>query len=238
MQSIVANLTPALACQDHTTSPSASASLVWRHQYVHRIPRPTLVTIAKRPFSGRGTRRNATDLGQPAMAHGCGRLARRANRASRPCVFCPSGKFNLTASLRARAKRLSVALVPGRGLGVAIYGRPNLPLCAPLQPASPVLVAVYVEVGATVRADIAMAVMLGLRLTDVVFGRERERLRRCRNGGAASDCAFAVANGVGTGTEPASFANRPIQPSRSNPPQPRGRRAPTRSAASANRLSR
>src|SRR6516162_7472953 len=45
-----ANLTPALACQDHTTSPSASASLVWRHQYVHRIPRPTLVTIAKRPF--------------------------------------------------------------------------------------------------------------------------------------------------------------------------------------------
>ena len=58
-----ANLTPALACQDHTTSPSASASLVWRHQYVHRIPRPTLVTIAKRPFSGRGTRRNATDLG-------------------------------------------------------------------------------------------------------------------------------------------------------------------------------
>ena len=94
-KSIVANLTPALACQDHTTSPSASASLVWRHQYVHRIPRPTLVTIAKRPFSGRGTRRNATDLGQPAMAHGCGRLARRANRASRPCVFCPSCKLRL-----------------------------------------------------------------------------------------------------------------------------------------------
>ena len=119
-------------------------------------------------------------------------------------------------------------------IGVAICGGPNLPLCAPLQPASPVLAVIC----ATVRADIAMAVMLGLRLTDVVLGRERERLRRCRNGGAASDCAFAVANGVGTGTEPASFANRPIQPSRSNPPQPRGRRAPARSAASANRLSR
>ena len=59
---------------------------------------------------------------------------------------------------------------------------PNLPVCAPLQPASPVLVAVYVEVGATVRADIAMAVMLLVRLSDVVFGRERKRLRRRRNG--------------------------------------------------------
>jgi len=67
-------------------------------------------------------------------------------------------------------------------IGVAIYGGPNLPLCAPLQPASPVLAVIYGEVGATVRADIAMAVMLGLRLTDVVLGRERERLRRCRNG--------------------------------------------------------
>ena len=41
---------------------------------------------------------------------------------------------------------------------------------------------IYGEVGATVRADIAMAVMLGLRLSDVVFGRERKRLRRRRNG--------------------------------------------------------
>jgi hypothetical protein len=37
---------------------------------------------------------------------------------------------------------------------------PNLPLCTPLQPASPVLALIYGEVGATVRADIAMAVML------------------------------------------------------------------------------
>ena len=59
---------------------------------------------------------------------------------------------------------------------------PNLALCEPLQPASPVLVAVYGEVGAAVRADIAMAVMLFLRLSDVVFGRERKRLGRRRNG--------------------------------------------------------
>src|SRR5262249_18557599 len=55
MQSIVANLAPAKGRQDHTTSPSASTSLVWRHRRVHRIPRPTLVTIAKRPSRGRGT---------------------------------------------------------------------------------------------------------------------------------------------------------------------------------------
>jgi len=34
------------------------------------------------------------------------------------------------------------------------------------------------EVGSTVTADVAMAVMLGLRLPDVVLGREREPLRR------------------------------------------------------------
>ena len=82
-----------------------------------------------------------------------------------------------------RAGRVARCAASGEhGLGVAIYGRPNLPLCAPLQPASPVLVAVYVEVGATVRADIAMAVMLLVRLSDVVFRRQRKRLRRRRNG--------------------------------------------------------
>src|SRR6266478_2689647 len=44
------NLTPASGRQDHTTSPSAS----WRSRQsaarVHRIPCPTSVTIAKRPF--------------------------------------------------------------------------------------------------------------------------------------------------------------------------------------------
>ena len=44
-----ANLTPASRRQDHTTSPSASARFVKRAARVHRIPRPTSVTIAKRP---------------------------------------------------------------------------------------------------------------------------------------------------------------------------------------------
>jgi hypothetical protein len=39
--------TRSLACK---MKKAQSTSLVWRHQYVHRIPRPTLVTIAKRPF--------------------------------------------------------------------------------------------------------------------------------------------------------------------------------------------
>src|SRR5690242_16877858 len=42
-------LTPASRRQDHTTSPSAPALLVWQHRRVHRIPRSTSVTIAIRP---------------------------------------------------------------------------------------------------------------------------------------------------------------------------------------------
>ena len=38
MQSIVANLTPALACQDHTTSPSARNITRQLMRCVHRIP--------------------------------------------------------------------------------------------------------------------------------------------------------------------------------------------------------
>ena len=49
----------------------------------------------------------------------------------------------------------------------------------PLQLAAPVLVMLFCEVGSTVRADVAMAVMLGLRLPDVVFSREWKLLRRC-----------------------------------------------------------
>jgi hypothetical protein len=48
-----ANLTPASGCQDHTTSPSASSAFVSRAISVHRIPRSTSVTIAKRPSVGR-----------------------------------------------------------------------------------------------------------------------------------------------------------------------------------------
>jgi len=75
-----ANLTPAPGRQDHTTSPSASASLV-RVAYrsltgnppCHRLPRPTLprpphpvptsVTIAKRPSVGRDGGGYRSDLG-------------------------------------------------------------------------------------------------------------------------------------------------------------------------------
>jgi hypothetical protein len=41
---LLKNLTPASGCQDHTTSPSASAPLVLRRHRVHRIPHPTFVT--------------------------------------------------------------------------------------------------------------------------------------------------------------------------------------------------
>ena len=47
--SIVTRLIPASKYQDHTTSPSAFSPLVCRREGVHRVPRPTSVTIAKRP---------------------------------------------------------------------------------------------------------------------------------------------------------------------------------------------
>jgi hypothetical protein len=47
------NLTPASGRQDHTTSPSTSCAFVLRAISVHRIPRSTSVTIAKRPSVGR-----------------------------------------------------------------------------------------------------------------------------------------------------------------------------------------
>src|SRR6266849_4285038 len=76
-----ANLTPASRRQDHTTSPSASASFVsapfdrsresrpaiTSHAQccrVHRIPFPTSVTIAKRPSVGRDGEGYRSDLGQ------------------------------------------------------------------------------------------------------------------------------------------------------------------------------
>src|SRR5271168_5469233 len=48
-RSLLKNLIPASGHQDHTTSPSASATLVSRSPRVHRSPHPTSVTIAKRP---------------------------------------------------------------------------------------------------------------------------------------------------------------------------------------------
>jgi hypothetical protein len=57
-----ANLAPAQGRQDHTISPSAIVSHVRRYDRVHRIPRPTLVTIAKRPSRGGGMRRHNHDF--------------------------------------------------------------------------------------------------------------------------------------------------------------------------------
>ena len=50
---------------------------------VHRIPRPTSVTIAIRPSSrARDGRKNASDLPDAASENLCGRLTRRANQGS------------------------------------------------------------------------------------------------------------------------------------------------------------
>jgi hypothetical protein len=62
--SVVANLTPASGRQDHTVLPYACRCFVLYTESVHRIPRPTSVTIAKRPSCGCGMRENATDLGK------------------------------------------------------------------------------------------------------------------------------------------------------------------------------
>jgi hypothetical protein len=51
-----ANLTPASRRQDHTILPSAISITRLTMRCVHRIPRPTLVTIAKRPSGGHGMR--------------------------------------------------------------------------------------------------------------------------------------------------------------------------------------
>src|ERR1700684_3551622 len=62
------NLTPASGRRDHTTSPSASAPLVLRCQGVHRIPRPTFVTIAKRPSYRARDGRNVRWTGRDSQA--------------------------------------------------------------------------------------------------------------------------------------------------------------------------
>jgi len=48
-----------------------------------------------------------------------------------------------------------------------------------LQLAAPVLMMLDGEVGSTVRADAAMAMMLRFRLSEIIFGREWKLLRRC-----------------------------------------------------------
>jgi hypothetical protein len=60
-----ANLTPASGCQDHTTSPSASAPFV-KGASTSTASRPASVTIAKRPFGGAGRGAYRPDLGRGA----------------------------------------------------------------------------------------------------------------------------------------------------------------------------
>ena len=60
-----ANLTPASGRQDHTALPSALVSSSFDTTRVHRIPRPTSVTTAKRPFvRARDSGAYRSDLGQ------------------------------------------------------------------------------------------------------------------------------------------------------------------------------
>ena len=62
-RTIPPNLTPASGRQDHTTSPSASASFVFEASSVHRIPHSTFVTIAKRPsYRARDAQTGSGDL--------------------------------------------------------------------------------------------------------------------------------------------------------------------------------
>src|SRR5947209_6461126 len=63
---LLADLTPASRRQNHTTSPSASAPFVKGTARVHRIPRSTSVTIAKRPSEEAGPNRYSADFTPPS----------------------------------------------------------------------------------------------------------------------------------------------------------------------------
>ena len=56
------NLASASGGQDHTTSPSVSASLVRRDRYVHRSPASRVVTIAIRPLHRGGMERDNHEI--------------------------------------------------------------------------------------------------------------------------------------------------------------------------------
>jgi hypothetical protein len=61
-----------------------AAPFVFQRTRVHRIPRPTFVTIAKRPSNrARDARRSASDLPDITSESVCDTMARRANHARR-----------------------------------------------------------------------------------------------------------------------------------------------------------
>ena len=97
MRSIIANLAPASERQDHTTSPSASATLVRRAIRVHRIPTSRIVTIGRNVPLHRGRMREsivvicpteqapmpATDWHDGQFAHDAhAEIARRASECT------------------------------------------------------------------------------------------------------------------------------------------------------------
>jgi len=80
-ESIVAGLTSASRCQDHTTSPSALRRVRRSRQSVHRLPRPTFCDDRETPLRrARDGRKSAFDLPDVTSKNACGTLARRANQ--------------------------------------------------------------------------------------------------------------------------------------------------------------
>jgi len=96
--SIITHLMPASRHQDHTTSPSAIAPLVRRHNCVHRIPRPTSVTIAKRPSDGCGT-----TIPLLLFLPTCEAKYFSLEGWTGISLICPSGKSDVSAALSLRS---------------------------------------------------------------------------------------------------------------------------------------
>jgi hypothetical protein len=63
---LLADLTPALGRQNHTTWPYVAGRVRLARCPVHRIPRSTSVTIAKRPSEEAGPNRYSADLPSPS----------------------------------------------------------------------------------------------------------------------------------------------------------------------------
>jgi hypothetical protein len=101
MRTIIADLIPASGYQNATTSPSACHAFVLRTTSVHRILRPTSVTIAIRPsWWARDARDSAGDLGTGSIAESCGKVTRRANHLA--AAKCCQANF-LVSRRRCRA---------------------------------------------------------------------------------------------------------------------------------------
>jgi hypothetical protein len=100
-------LTTASGCQDDTTSPSASRRLVFAPHCVHRIPRPTFVTTAKRPSLRSAGRPRLVALICPTSQGDFfdGDAGQTGFAGSRLLVICPTGK-SVLMEIRAIAWQL------------------------------------------------------------------------------------------------------------------------------------